>query len=677
MNKQAAKKRIKKLKKEINHHRYLYHVLDKQEISDAAFDSLKHELYKLEQQYPELITPDSPTQRVGGKPLKKFSKVHHPQPMLSIEDVFNFAELEDWQDYMKDFLIKQIGVTAGSKLAESFDYFYERKVDGIDIVLTYQKGILVTGATRGNGLIGENVTQNIRTIEAIPLRLEKPVDIVVRGEIFMHKKDFQALNQRQKKAGRSVFANPRNVTAGSIRQLDPKVTASRQLDCYIFEIISDIGQKTHQQVHQILKKLGFKTDLNNQAGQNLNQVKKYYNHWHRRRKQASFEYDGVVVVLNNIAIQKALGAIGKSPRWMRAYKFPGEQVTTKVKDIVIQVGRTRALTPVAILEPTWIMGSVVSRATLHNQDEIRRLDVRIGDTVIIEKAGDIIPAVVKVLKDLRTNQAKKFKMPVKCPVCSSPVIRHSGEVAHYCANKKCFAAQQRWIAYFVSKKGFDIEGLGGKIISQLMNQGLIKGPADIFSLTRGDLEPLERFAEKSADNLIKAVAQSKQIELSRFIWALGIPHVGEETAIDLSNYFGRLEKLAQANLETLSSIRYIGPKMGVSIYQWFRNKNNLKFLAKLKKYGVQVKKKSTPVQSILQNKVFVLTGSLKQMSRDRAKEKIRALGGRISTQVSPKIDFLVLGQNPGSKYSQAQKLQKSGLRNIKIIKEQDFLKMLK
>ncbi|MBL7141903.1 NAD-dependent DNA ligase LigA [Patescibacteria group bacterium] len=676
MSKIEMKKRIAKLKKELNHHRYLYHVLDKQEISDAAWDSLKHELFELEKKYPEFITPDSPTQRVGGIPLKRFTKVRHPQPMLSIEDVFNFEELQDWQDYMRDYLKKSLQTSLQVEPVRKFDYFCERKIDGVDIVLTYKKGILNIGATRGNGLIGENVTQNIKTIEAIPLRLEKPVDLVVQGEIFILKKDFKELNRQQKKKGLPIFANPRNVAAGSVRQLDPKVTAKRKLDCCVFEIITNLGQKTHQEVHQILKQLGFKTDKQTKACRNLEQVKKYYNYWVKHRPKVGFEYDGVVVVLNNIALEKALGVVGKAPRWMRAYKFPGEQATTQVKDIIIQIGRTRALTPVALFKPTQIMGTTVSRATLHNQDEIKRLDVRINDTVIIEKAGDVIPAVVRVLKNLRTGKEKKFKMPKKCPICNGQIIQRPGEVAHYCSNKNCFAAQQRKISHFVCKKGFDIEGLGTKLVTQLMNQGLIKNRADIFTLTRGDLEPLERFAEKSADNLVKAINKSKKIDLAHFIHALGIRHVGEQTALDLAKHFGQLKKIAQASLKTLVAIADIGPVVGQSIYNWFRNKNNVKLLQRLKKYGIHHSGEARLLQmrhkqGVFQDKTFVLTGVLKTLKRGRAKEKIRALGGRVSESVSRQTDFVVIGESPGSKYDKAKKL------GVKIINEKQFLKMIK
>lgn len=668
MNKNEVKKRIVKLVKELNSYRYLYHVLDKQEISDAAWDSLKHELYNLEQKYPEFITPDSPTQRVGGNPLKKFVKIQHPQPMLSIEDVFDFQELQDWEEYMADFLKKNSHL----KSKANFSYFCERKIDGVDIVLTYKKGLLVKGATRGNGMVGEDVTQNIKTIEAIPLRLEKPIDVVVRGEIFMHQKDFKKLNQLREKQDLPIYANPRNVAAGSIRQLDSKITAKRGLDCYIFEIVTDLKQKTHQQVHQMLKEFGFKTDHHPRLCSNLQQAKKYYKAYLSKRAKNSFDYDGVVVILNDIYLQKILGSVGKSPRWMRAYKFPGEQATTIVKDIVVQIGRTGTLTPVAILNPVQLMGSVVSRATLHNQDEIDRLDVRIKDTIIIEKAGDIIPAVVKVLKNLRAEKTKKFKMPKQCPFCHGLVKRKPGKVAYYCLNKKCFAAQEQKISHFIGKKGFDIEGMGIKIVKNLMEQGLIKDAADIFTLVKGDLKPLERFAQKSADNLIKAIKEKKEIDLPHFIHALGIHHVGEQTAFDLAQHFIEFKKLKQSNQEVLISLPDLGPIVSQSIVDWFKDEDNQSFLKRLEKAGVKVKSFSSPLRNqFLKGKRFVITGTLKSMSREKAKGRIKALGGKVLTQISKQTNFLVSGQNPGSKYDKAKEM------GVKIINEQELLKMLK
>jgi len=668
MEKQEAKKRIEKLKKEIARYRYLYHVLDKQEITDAALDSLKHELFKLEQEYPEFITPDSPTQRVGGKPLDKFKKVRHKTPMLSIEDVFSFQELKGWEERI-------------SKLMPSakFDYYAEAKMDGLAISLIYKNGILARASTRGDGKVGEDVTQNIKTIEAIPLRLMEndkvknlEQEIEIRGEVFMPKKAFEELNKEQEKKGLQKFANPRNAAAGSIRQLDPKVTASRQLDFYGYDLTTDLGQKTHEQKHEIIKLLGIKVNPHNQYCKTLNDVKKIYGHILSIRERLPYWIDGVVVNVNNNEYFEKLGIAGKAPRGIIAYKFPGEQATTIVRNVKFQVGRTGALTPVAIMDPVFIAGTTVTHATLHNIDEIKRLGVKIGDTVIIEKAGDVIPKVVKVLPKLRTGDEKEIKIPDKCPICGSKIVRKKGEVAIYCSNPHCFAREKENIIHFVSRKAFDIEGLGEKIVVQLMNEGLISSPAGIFKLSKGDLEPLERFAEKSAENLVEAVNKSKKIPLARFLYALGIRHVGEETAIELADRFGSLARIRSVKLEELEKVSDIGPKVAESIYDYFRNKRNLKLIDDLIKNGVKIiNPKPKKFSKNFKDKIFVLTGALKSMARDEAKDKIRELGGDISSSVSRKTDFVIAGEDPGSKFDKAKQL------GVKIINEKEFLNMLK
>lgn len=665
ISKKDAQKRIIKLREEINYHNHLYYVLDQPEISDAAWDSLKKELEKLEKQYPELITSDSPTQRVGGEPLKKFKKIKHLRPVLSIEDVFDFSDLKSWEKYLQDFLKKR------NKERVQFTYYCERKIDGVDINLTYQKGVLKQAVTRGNGLIGEDVTNNVKTIGSVPLKIRKPLDIVVRGEIFMRQKDFENLNQKRKKEGLPLYANPRNLVAGSIRQLDPRIVAQRCLDSYVFEIVSDQGQKTHQEVHQMLRNLGFKIDEQSKYCQNLEEVKEYYDQQLKQRKNSSFAYDGIVVLVNNIDQQKELGRVGRSPRWARAYKFPGEQATSLVEDIVVQVGRTGALTPVAILRPTLLGGSVVSRATLHNENEIKRLGIKIKDTAIIEKAGDIIPAVVGVLKNLRTGEEKEFQMPSQCPVCEGEIKRRPGEVAHYCSNPNCFAIRLREINHFVSQKGFNIEGLGPKIVEQLMAEGLIKTAADLFNLQEGDLKPLERFAEKSATNLIKAIQESKRIDFSNFVYALGIRHIGEQTSTDLASSFGSLNKLSQASIDYLSSLSGIGPEMASSIFQWFREEKNINLIKNLKKAKLKIKYPRSIQTLPWFGKKFVFTGSLSEMSRSLATERVKSLGGQVVGNVSQQIDFLICGKKPGSKYKKAQK------EGVKIFSEKEFLKFLK
>jgi len=663
MDKISAKKRIDKLISEINHHRYLYHVLDKQEISDAALDSLKNELAELEVKFPELIREDSPTQRVGGEALDKFVKVKHSSKILSLADAFKYEDLYDWQERNEKLL--------GQKIKS---YYAELKMDGLTVVLTYKDGVLWRAATRGDGQVGEDVTNNIKTIESIPLslRISKgktlPKVVEIRGEVVMEKKVFDKVNKEQEKKGLPLFANPRNVAAGSIRQLDPKIAASRRLDYIPFEIISDLGQKTHEEVHEILAELGFKTSPNNQDCRNLGEVEKYLKKWTDKRKTLPYWTDGAVIVVNDVGQEKSLGHIGKAERWMIAYKFPAEQVTTKVLDIEVQVGRTGALTPVAILQPVAVAGTTVSRATLHNQDEIDRLGVRVGDTVIIQKAGDIIPDIVQVLTKLRDGSEKKFNFPKKCPACGSEVVKKSGEVAHYCSNKKCYAQNVEGIIHFVSKKAFNIEGLGDRIVAQLVDQGLISSLADIFTLKAGDLEPLEGFAEKKIDNLLVAIENSKEINFANFIYALGIRHVGEETAIVLASHFSGLDELRRANREELENLMDIGPEVAKSIVSWFEE--NKKLLDDLLAQNISIKN-IRPKSGKLSDKTFLFTGSI-AMSRDQAKAIVRNAGGKIISSVGQNLDYLVVGDKPGSKLAKAKEYK-----NIKIIDEEQFIKLLK
>lgn len=572
MNKRETAKRIEKLRQEINHHRYLYHVLDKIEISDAALDSLKNELEKLERQYPDLITFDSPTQRVGGKALEKFKKVEHSAPMVSLHDAFTEQEMRDWEER----ILKIIRSSTPNKGVElpTLDYYAELKMDGLAVSLIYENGIFVRGATRGDGKIGEDVTNNLKTIETIPLRLtdyrlpttaeNKAVVrspsavskvIEVRGEVIMTKKVFEELNKKYSKEGKSLLANPRNAAAGSVRQLNPKITAERKLDCYIYGLATDLGQKTHEKEHLIAKELGFKTIKYNKYCKNLSEVAEFHNYWVAHKDKLPYYCDGVVVTVNGLSLHEKLGIVGKGPRYIMAYKFAGEEATTIVEDIVVQVGRTGALTPVAHLKPVSVSGVTISRATLHNEAEIERLGLKIGDTVIVRRAGEVIPDVVKVLPKLRTGKEKSFHVPKKCPICESDVERkeiganarlasaegkkRNASAAYYCVNKNCFAQNRRRLAHFASKGAMDIVGLGPKIIDLLAKEGLVNNPADFYELTEGDLAPLERFADKSAANLIDAIERSKQTTLARFIYALGILHVGEETADVLAKEFAK------------------------------------------------------------------------------------------------------------------------------------------
>lgn len=669
MNKEQAKKRIEKLKKEIARHRYLYHVKDKIEISDAALDSLKHELLKLEQSYPEFITEDSPTQRVGGKPLKKFKKVAHSERMLSMEDVFSFEEIEEWEVRLKRL-----------KPNASFDYYCEVKIDGLAVSLIYKNGVLEIGATRGDGRVGEDVTQNLKTIDAIPLRLEeeRKGEIEVRGECFMTKSRFKELNKEQNKKGLPEFANPRNIAAGSIRQLDSKITASRKLDFFGYNLVTDLGQKTHEEVHELMKKLGIKINPLSKHCVNLKEVKNFYKDIENKREKLDYWIDGIVVIVNNNNLFDQLGVVGKAPRGLIAFKFPGEQVTTVVKDIRWQVGRTGAITPVAIMEPVSIGGTTVKHATLHNLDEIKRLDLKINDTVILEKAGDIIPKVVEVLKRLRPKNVKTISVPHRCPVCGGEVKRkeisnkkQSISAALYCINKKCPAKDLKSMVHFVSKKAFNIVGLSGKIIEQLMNAGLVSTPVDLFRIEKSDLIDLERFREKSAENLVKAVASAKKITLARFIYSLGIDGVGEETAIDLANEFGAIKKLRDAKLEELEEIPNIGDVVAKNIYEYFGDNQNEKLIDDLIEQGIQIEEMEIRKNLPLRDKSFVFTGELGSMTRDEAKERVRNLGGNISGSVSKKTDFVVVGEDPGSKYEKAKKL------GVKILSEKEFLEKIK
>ncbi len=691
MSKKEAAKRIEKLRKTIEHHRYLYHVFDKQEISDDALDSLKHELYRLEQEHPDLITPASPTQRVGGKALQKFQKVRHLIPMLSMEDVFSPEELNEWEARLK-----RISPSA------HIEYYTELKMDGLAVSLEYRDRILIAGSTRGDGKEGENVIQNLKTIEAIPLELRIPSDkeiayfakrfsphldtekfqqrmssligsIEVRGEVFMAKKSFSALNREQKKKGEALFANPRNASAGSIRQLDPSITASRHLDFFGYALMNEehFGITTHQQAHEVLSLIGIKSNHNNEFRRNIGEIIEYYNLMNHKRNSLPYWTDGVVAVVNSNALFQKLGVAGKAPRGMIAYKFPAEQATTVIEGATFQVGRTGALTPVAHVKPVYVAGTTVSNATLHNMDEIVRLDVRIGDTVIIEKAGDIIPKVVKILTQMRTGKEKKIHAPAKCPICDSPVARREGEVALYCSNKTCFGQEKEAILHFVSKKAFNIEGLGEKIVEQIMNAGLIANAADLFSLTQGDVEPLERFASKKAKNLINAIEKSKSIDLHRFIYALGIRHAGEETAYDLAIRFGTAEKLVSSFQEDIEAVPNIGSVVARSVFEYFHDPKNQKFIRALLDNGVHIKPITHHRTQTLAGKTFVLTGELESMSRDGAKEKIRDLGGDVSSFVSVHTDYVVVGINPGSKYEKAKKL------GIQIIDEHEFVRMVR
>lgn len=665
-SKEQVKERIEKLKALISKYRYHRLVLDKPIIGESIEDSLKKELFDLEQAYPDLVTPDSPTQRVAGKPLTKFEKFTHPARMLSFNDAFNYQDMKDWQERLARL----------DPSAAKGGFYCELKIDGLAIELVYESSVLKVGATRGDGIVGENVTQNLKTVEAIPLKIETPKElpksIVVRGEVFIGKKEFEKINTQQRKSGGVVYANPRNLAAGSVRQLDPAITASRRLDSFAYALGTDLGQKTHEDEHKVLHELGFKTNSHNKFCKDLEEVQKFRDYWEKHREGLKYEIDGIVVIINDNKMFGKLGIVGKAPRAAIAYKFSPRESTTKVKDIIVSVGRTGILTPVAVLEPVEIGGTTVSRATLHNEDEIRRLDVKIGDTVVVGRAGDVIPDVKKVLKELRTGREKNFHFPKKCPVCGGPVVRATGEAAHRCINKNCPAIKREAIYHFASRGAMDIEGVGPKIIDQLMDAGLVKDAADLYMLKKEDLLNLERFADKSAENVIEAMNERRKVALERFIFALGIPHVGSETALDLARHFGTLEKLGKAELEDLSKIKDIGQVVAKSIYDWFHGSYNQKLLEKFAKVGLHVLKQESGQKSAkLKGLTFVFTGTLENLAREQAEEMVRENGGDVSSSVSKETSYVVAGTEPGSKYDRAKKL------GVKIISEKEFLSLVK
>ncbi len=656
--KQAAE-RAEKLRSLIEQYNYEYHVLDSPTVDDAVYDLLIKELYELEDKFPEITTLDSPTQRVGGTPLDKFDKVEHISQMFSLADVFSEEEILDWE--------KRIQKLSNEK---NIDYFCELKIDGISVMLTYEDGVFVQGATRGDGKIGENVTQNIKTISAVPLKLRKnfPGRLDVRGEVYLSKNDFDKINKKQEEIGGQIYANPRNLAAGSIRQLDPKITASRNLDIYLYDIFTDTRAKTHKEKHEFLEDVGLRTSEYVKYCKNIKEVIEYCLYWNNKRNSLSFQVDGIVINVNNNKLFEDLGAVGKTPRGSVAYKFPAEQATTVIEDIRVNVGRTGAVTPYAVMKPVRVAGSTVSRATLHNEDEIKRKDIRIHDTVVIQKAGDIIPEVIRPVIELRTGKEKIFKMPEVCPMCGSEIVKPEGEAVARCSNLNCYAVEKEKLIHFASKDAFDIDGLGEKIIEQLLNEGLIGDIADFFALTEGDLEPLERFAEKSASNLVQAINEKKKIPFSRFIYALGIRHVGAVTASDLSTHFGKIENIKNASLEDLRNVEGIGEVVAQSIFDWFRDEKNIKLLEKLKNQGVSYEEVKRGDR--LAGLTFVITGSLEQMARGEAEEKIRQQGGKASGSVSKNTNFVVVGENPGSKVEKAQAL------GVKIISEKELFELL-
>ncbi len=662
-----VKQKIQKLRELINHHNYRYYVLDSPEISDAEYDELMRQLNQLETAHPELVTPDSPTQRVGATPVEAFGVVEHPQPLLSLANAFSDEELDAWHRRVSNIL--------GGQRPE---FVCELKIDGLAVALTYNNGLLEVGATRGDGFRGENITQNLRTIKSIPLSVPKdaPPRFEVRGEVYLPKTGFKKLNEDRAKEGQPLFANPRNAAAGSVRQLDPKITAQRPLDIFIYGLGWAEGRAvpdTHWEIMQYLKSLGFKSNPNNALCRTIDEAKAYYKKWVDNQEALPYEADGVVVKINSIAFQLELGNVGREPRWAIAYKFPAVQGTTRLLDIGINVGRTGSLNPYAILEPVQVGGVTISHAALHNEEDIHRKDIRVGDWVVIQRAGEVIPEIVEPIVSRRTGKEKIFRMPKRCPVCDSEVIKPEGEAMHRCTNAACPAQALERIKHFVSRGAMDIEGIGEKMSEALFERRLVADVGDIYSLKdkKELLLNMEKLGEKSVANIFNSIEKSKDRPLPRIIFALGIPNIGGETADLLAEHYSSLDDLARANSDELREIPSIGPKIADSIVAFFRQEKNRKIIEKLRKAGVKLKAEKASAKELpMTGLEFVITGRLEGMPRQEAEAKIKALGGKAGSDVTRKTNYLVVGADPGSKLARAQAL------GTKTLTEAEFMQML-
>ncbi|MED4055658.1 NAD-dependent DNA ligase LigA [Niallia taxi] len=667
MDLQAAEKRTKELHNLLNKYNYEYHVLDNPSVPDAEYDALLKELVDLEETFPALKTSDSPSQRVGGEILDMFQKVQHHSPMLSLGNAFNEADLRDF-----DRKVRQA-------IGDSFSYVCELKIDGLAVSLRYVDGLFELGATRGDGTTGEDITANLRTIRSIPLRLNEQVSIEVRGEAFMPKKSFEALNKAKDENGEEPFANPRNAAAGSLRQLDPRIAASRNLDIFLYAIgdPGETGVRSHSQGLDLLDDLGFKTNKERQRCASIEDVMQYVEGWQEKRPHLPYEIDGIVIKVDSLEQQDELGTTAKSPRWAIAYKFPAEEVVTKLLNIELSVGRTGVLTPTALLEPVKVAGTTVKRASLHNEDLIREKDIKIGDSVVVKKAGDIIPEVVNVLVERRTGEEVDFLMPTHCPECESELVRIEGEVALRCINPKCPAQIREGLIHFVSRNAMNIDGLGERVVSQLFQEKLIEDVADLYKLTYEQLISLERMGEKSVTNLLNAINASKSNSLERLLFGLGIRHVGSKAAKTIAMEFGNMDKLANATREDLTAINEIGDKMADSIVAFFEQEEAAELIQELKDSGVNMEYTGArPVaaeesDSVFAGKTIVLTGKLEQLSRNEAKEQIELLGGKITGSVSKKTDIVIAGEDAGSKLTKAEQL------GIEIWDEEKLLEELK
>jgi DNA ligase (NAD+) len=664
----SVKREIKELREKLRYQEYRYYVLDDPEISDAAYDRLMNRLKELETAYPDLVTPDSPTVRVGGAPREGLSTVRHARPMLSLDNAFSYDALRDWDRRVRE----------GSG-QEKIEYIAEHKFDGLSISLQYEDGVVVRGATRGDGTTGEDVTPNVKTIRSIPLRVEAgvlkkiklPANFEVRGEVMMTRKSFEMLNQQQERSGGKIFMNPRSAAAGAVRVLDPAITASRRLDFFAYYLLVDgkVPFAKHSESLQALKQLHFRASDDWKLCAGIEAVIAYCEDWDEKREKLAYEIDGVVVKVNSIPIQNELGYTSKAPRWAIAYKYPARQETTVVNDIIVQVGRTGTLTPVAVLEPVQVGGVTVSRSTLHNMDEIERLGLQIGDTVLIERAGEVIPHVLKVVKPGKNR--KPFRMPKHCPECGSTIHHVEGEVAYRCVNAACPAKRRESILHFAGRHAMNIDGLGDKIVDQLVDKGLVKDVADLYALKEEEVAGLERMAEKSAQNLLEEIETSKKNSLARLIYALGIQFVGERTGQLLAEHFSSLEELAAAKEEQLVEVPEVGPKVAASIVEFFSEPANRQLIKKLSKAGVHPTAEKRKVKSDkFAGKSFVFTGGLVNRSREEAGEIVQQHGGKVSGSVSKKTDYVVVGTDPGSKYDKAKEL------GVTILSEAEFEKLL-
>jgi len=667
MNKQEDLNRINELRKIIEYHNKRYYQQDAPEISDTEYDRLMRELQDLENRHPETYSASSPTHRVGATPVSKFASFNHPSPMFSLANAFSNEEIIEFDSRIK----RLAGV-------DNISYIAEPKLDGLAVNLIFENGIFKKGATRGDGTTGEDVTKNLRTISSLPLKMKHSKDyfipsfIEIRGEVYIEKKPFLKLNTRRTEEGEEPFANPRNAAAGSLRQLDSRITSRRPLNIFLYGIgnVEGVDFSTHWEALQMLSGWGLPVNQYIEQAKDMNACIKYFERIGAMREELPYEIDGIVLKVDSLDLQKKLGNVSRNPRWALACKFPAAQATTIVKGIAVGVGRMGTLTPVAIMEPVNVGGVMVSRATMHNEDEVLKKDVRVGDTVVIQRAGDVIPEVVRVILEKRPSDTKKFKMPANCPECGSDVVRYEGEVAHRCVNISCPAQLKEHIRHFASRGAMDIEGLGEKVSAQIFDAGLIADPADLYFLTKDQLVALDRQAEKSAQNLIDAINKSKHPSLDKFIYALGIRHVGERTAKLLADHFGRMENIMAAKQEDLTVINEIGPEIAASIVEFFHEHKNINVMNKFSKAGVSPQKKEIQTNAPLQGKSFVFTGTMESMGRNEAKTIVENMGGTIHSGVSKKTTYVVAGSDPGSK------LDKAKSSGIKIISEEEFLKLI-